>query len=142
MTKDWSTKVYQGKWKKTKKKKIEIKHVIQTVSNWILKECYQELANIIHRLIIITSLKKGVVSRDWKKEWILFLFTKEKIKISVTNRPVPLTSIVAKICEGHTKEMRKMKNNLLHVLVQWASGSDWLASAQLAWARLGSAPAD
>ena len=68
------------------------------VSNWILRECSEQLADKIHSIIRM-SLSESRVPKEWKKTNIILIYkggTKEK---SLNYRPVSLTSMVAKLCE-------------------------------------------
>ena len=43
------------------------------VSNWILKECSEQLAGKIHS-VVVTSLMQGRVPKDWKRANITRIF--------------------------------------------------------------------
>ena len=67
------------------------------VSNWIMKECSEQLAEIIH--IIVCSFKEGKVPLAWKKANIVPIFKGGNKEKPMNCRTVSLTSVVAKICE-------------------------------------------
>ena len=73
------------------------------VSNWVLKECSNELSTRIHS-IIDCSLKEGKFPADWKKANIVPIYKGGKREDPMNYRPVSLTSVVAKICERAVKD--------------------------------------
>ena len=73
------------------------------VSNWILRECKDQLADKIHSLIEC-SLKEGKVPLDWKRANVVPIFKSGKKEEPLNYRPVSLTSLVAKLCERVFKE--------------------------------------
>ena len=73
------------------------------VSNWILRECSDQLADKIQKLIR-SSLEEGIVPPDWKCANIVPIY-KGGNKSEPTNyRPVSLTSVIAKLCETVIKD--------------------------------------
>ena len=68
------------------------------VSNWIMKECSEQLAEVIHNTIIC-SFKEGKVPIDWKRANIVPVYKGGNKEETLNYRPVSLTSVVAKICE-------------------------------------------
>ena len=85
------------------------------VSNWILRECSDQLADKIHA-VLVSSFEENVVPLDWKKADIVPIFKGGNDEDPLNYRPVSLTSVVAKIGETIIKE-RWMKhleqNNIL-----------------------------
>ena len=67
------------------------------VSNWIMKECSNQLAGKLHN-IIESSLKESRVPLDWKRANILPIHKGGDKEEPLNYRPVSLTSVVAKIC--------------------------------------------
>ena len=72
------------------------------VSNWIMKECNEQLAVVIHN-IIVCSFKEGKVPLDWKRANIVLIYKGGSKENPLNYRPVSLTSVVAKICERIVK---------------------------------------
>ena len=85
------------------------------ISNWVLRECADELSIPLH-IIFRESIRQGKLPNIWKKANIVPLFKKGNRQNPLNYRPVSLTSIVGKILE---KLIRKMwvnhleKNNML-----------------------------
>ena len=73
------------------------------VSNWILKECKDQLADKIYRLVS-SSLEQGKVPRDWKRANIVPIHKSGKKDNPLNYRPVSLTSVVGKLCERIVKD--------------------------------------
>jgi len=73
------------------------------VSNWIMKECSNQLAGKIHS-IIVSSLNESKVPLDWKKANIVPIHKGGDKEEPLNYRPVSLTSVVAKICERIVKD--------------------------------------
>ena len=82
------------------------------VSNWILKECRDQLVRRIHCLVSL-SLSKGEVPRDWKRANIVPIFKGGSKDNPLNYRPVSLISVVGKICESVVKNawMRYLEGN-------------------------------
>ena len=72
------------------------------ISNWVLKECSNQLASKIYG-IITNSLEQGVVPNDWKRADVVPIYKSGKKEEPSNYRPVSLTSVVAKICERIVK---------------------------------------
>ena len=68
------------------------------VSNWIIKECSNQIAGKLHS-IIENSLKESRVPLDWKITNIVPIYKGEDKEEPINYRPVSLTSVVAKICD-------------------------------------------
>ena len=79
------------------------------ISNWVLRECKDQLANKICRLIS-NSLQQGQVPKDWKRANIVPIFKSGSKEDPSNYRPVSLTSVVVKLCESVIK---KRWNNYL-----------------------------
>ena len=73
-------------------------HGPDEVSNWILKECREELVDKVYN-IINCSLKEGKIPEDWKKANIVPIYKGGNKEDPTNYRPVSLTSTIAKICE-------------------------------------------
>ena len=73
------------------------------VSNWIMKECSNQLAGKLHS-IIESSLKESGVPLDWKRANIIPTHKGGDKEKTLNYRPVSLTSIVGKICEKIVKD--------------------------------------
>ena len=73
------------------------------ISNWILKECREQLANRIHSLVKI-SLLQGKVLKDWKRANIVPIYKGGNREDPLNFRPVSLTSVVGKLCEKIIKD--------------------------------------
>ena len=74
------------------------------VSNWVLKECNEQLATRVYT-VIESSLTEGVVPLDWKAADIVPIHKSGKKDDPQNYRPVSLTSVVAKICEKIIKQV-------------------------------------
>ena len=72
------------------------------VSNWILRECSDQLADKIHSIIVM-SLRDSRVPKEWKKANITPIYKGGSKEDPLNYRPVSLTSVVAKICEKVVK---------------------------------------
>ena len=72
------------------------------VSNWIMKECNEQLADVLHN-IIVCSFKEGKVPLEWKRANIVPIHKGGSKEDPMNYRPVSLTSVVAKICERIVK---------------------------------------
>ena len=72
-------------------------------SNWIMKQCSNQLSGKLHS-IIESSLKKNRVLLDWKRANIVPIHKGEDKEEPLNYRPVSLTSVVAKICEKIVKD--------------------------------------
>ena len=73
------------------------------VSGYILKECRQEIAELIHD-IIECSIKTGKIPQDWKRADIMLIYKNGNKEEAFNYRPVSLTSIVCQICEKVIKK--------------------------------------
>ena len=73
-------------------------HGPDKISNWILKECSEELVGVIMELVKC-SLKEGKIPTDWKRADIVPIFKGGNKEDPNNYRPVSLTSTVVKICE-------------------------------------------
>ena len=73
------------------------------VSSWILKECGDQLASKIRKLIMY-SIQEGKVPKDWKRADIVPIFKSGNKESPGNYRPVSLTSVVAKLCEKVIKK--------------------------------------
>lgn len=73
------------------------------VSNWVLKECRNQLVARIGDLIT-TSLQQGQVPRDWKRADIVPIYKSGNKEDPSNYRPVSLTSVVVKLCERIIKK--------------------------------------
>ena len=72
-------------------------------SNWIMKECSNQLAGKLHS-IIESLLKESGVPLDWKRANIVPIHKEGDKEEPLNYRPVSLISVVAKICEKIVKE--------------------------------------
>lgn len=68
------------------------------ISNWILKECCNQLVDKIHCLIRL-SLMQGKIPKDWKRANIVPIFKGGNRENPLNYRPVSLLSVVGKLCE-------------------------------------------
>ena len=68
------------------------------LSNWVLKECKEQLVEPIWE-VINTSLIEGRVPREWKRANIMPIYKGGKKTEPMNYRPVSLTSVVGKLCE-------------------------------------------
>ncbi len=68
------------------------------VSNWVLKECREQLVEPIWG-VINTSLQEGRVPKEWKRANIVPIYKGGKKTEPLNYRPVSLTSVVGKLCE-------------------------------------------
>ena len=73
------------------------------------------MAEPIHD-IIECSIKTGKVPQEWKRADVMTIYKNENKEEPFNYRPVPLISLICKICEkGHQETMdcinRKRKNN-------------------------------
>ena len=73
------------------------------MSNWIMKECSNQLAGKFYS-IIESSLKERRVPLDWKRTKILPIYKGGDKEEPLNYGPVSLTSIVATICEKIVKD--------------------------------------
>ncbi len=73
------------------------------VSNWILKECTEQLADKIHSLVV-TSLPQGRVPKDCNTPNTTPIFKGGNKENSQNYRPVPLTHVLGKLCERTIKK--------------------------------------
>lgn len=73
------------------------------VSNWILRECRDQLVEQIHN-IIESSLQEGKVPSEWKCANIVPIYKGGNREEPLNYRPVSLTSVVSKMCEKIIKE--------------------------------------
>ena len=73
------------------------------VSNWILRECRDQLGDKIHSLVSL-SLTQGKVPKDWKRANIVPIYKSGNRKNPLNYRPVSLLSVVGKLCERMVKE--------------------------------------
>ena len=82
------------------------------ISNWILKECIDELAGKL-QVIIQCSLNEGKMPEDWKRADIVPIYKGGNREDPNNYRPVSLTSVVAKICERVIKGdwMKHLEDN-------------------------------
>ena len=74
------------------------------VSNWILKECKEQLVDKIYDLLSM-SLDKGILPRDWKRANIVPIYKGGNRSNPLNYRPVSLTSVVGKMCERVVKDV-------------------------------------
>ena len=65
------------------------------VSKWILKECREELVEVVWD-IISTSLMKGTVPKEWKRANIVPIYKGGKKTEPLNYRPMSLMSVVGK----------------------------------------------
>ena len=82
------------------------------VSNWVLRECSNELSTKIHSMVDC-SLREGKVPADWKRANVVPIYKGGKREDPMNYRPVSLTSVVAKICERVVKDkwMKHLEEN-------------------------------
>ncbi len=73
------------------------------VSNWILKECREQLADKIHSQVV-TSLSQGRVPKDWKRANITPIYKRGNKENLLNYKPVSLTSVVGKLCKRTIKK--------------------------------------
>ena len=73
------------------------------ISNWILRECCNQLADKIHCLIRL-SLLQGKIPKDWKRANIVPIFKGGNKEDPLNYRPVSLLSVVGKLCERIVKD--------------------------------------
>ena len=73
------------------------------ISNWILKECSNQLVDKIQSLIQL-SLLKGELPKDWKRANIVPIFKGGSRENPLNYRPVSLLSVVGKLCETLVKD--------------------------------------
>ena len=73
------------------------------ISNWVLKECREELVDKI-RSILVCSLNEGKVPHDWKSSIIVPIYKGGSKEDPLNYRPVSLTSVVGKLCERIVKD--------------------------------------
>lgn len=73
------------------------------VSNWILKECREELVSGLHH-IIDCSLKEGKIPQDWKNANVVPIHKGGNKEEPTNYRPVSLTCTIVKICERIIKD--------------------------------------
>ena len=73
------------------------------VSNWILKECRDQLVDKIHSLVS-ASLATGIVPKDWKRANIVPIYKGGSRGNPLNYRPVSLTSVIGKMCERVVKD--------------------------------------
>ena len=78
-------------------------HGPDEISNWILKECKEELADKVY-IIIKCSLIEGKLPEDWKKANVVPIYKGGNKEDPTNYRPVSLTSTIAKICEKVIKK--------------------------------------
>ena len=71
------------------------------VSGYILKECRQEMAELIDD-IIECSIKTGKVPKEWKRADVMPIYKNVNKEEPFNYRPVSLTSIVCNICTGRS----------------------------------------
>ncbi len=74
------------------------------VSNWILKECREQLADKIHSLVV-TSLSQGRVPKYWKRANITKIYKGGNKENPLNYRPMSLISAVGKVCERTIEKM-------------------------------------
>ena len=73
------------------------------VSNWILKECKEQLVDKIYDLVSM-SLDMSKLPKDWKRANIVPIYKGGKRSNPLNYRPVSLTSVVGKMCERVVKD--------------------------------------
>ncbi|MCP3680519.1 MAG: hypothetical protein GY782_09830, partial [Gammaproteobacteria bacterium] len=73
------------------------------IAGIILRECKEELLLPVHS-IIESSLREGRVPREWKRAHIVPIYKGGNIENPLNYRPVSLTSVMCKICEGIIKD--------------------------------------
>ena len=73
------------------------------ISNWILRECCNQLVDKIHCLISL-SLLQSKMPKDWKRANIVPIFKGGNKENPLNYRPVSLLSVVGKLCERVVKE--------------------------------------
>ena len=74
------------------------------ISGMILKECREQLVLPLHN-ILEDSLKTGRVPDEWKKARIVPIYKAGNSEDPLNYRPVSLTSVVCKLCEGLIKDV-------------------------------------
>ena len=90
-------------------------HGPDNISNWILKECKEELPDKIHD-IIKCSLAEGKILEDWKKANIMLIYNWGNKEDPTNYRSVSLTSTIAKIGDKLIKKWVQYleENNILN----------------------------
>ena len=102
-----ATRIFNWKHKSRRKwsKTTDVRKVpgLHGVSNWIMKECSNQLAEKLHS-IIESSLKESRVPLDWKRANIVPIHKGGDKEEPLHYIPASLTSVVAKICEKIVKD--------------------------------------
>ena len=73
------------------------------ISNWILKECCNQLVGKLYSLIS-RSLLQGKIPKDWKRANIVPIYKGGNKENPLNYRPVSLISVVGKLCERIVKD--------------------------------------
>ena len=73
------------------------------ISNWVLKECCNQLVDRIHSMIRL-SLLQGKIPKDWKRANIVPIYKGGNKEDPLNYRPVSLLSVVGKLCERIVKD--------------------------------------
>ena len=112
------------KMKEMKDLDVRKSHGPDEVSNWILKECREELVDKVQN-IINCSLKEGKIPEDWKKANIVPIYKGGNKEDPTNYRPVSLTSTIAKICEKIIKNkwVKHLEEN--NILIKTVRFQTW-----------------
>ena len=94
------------------------------ISNWILRECRNQLVDKIHKLVSV-SLMQGRLPKDWKRANIVPIYKGGNRLNPLNYRPVSLTSVVGKMCEKIIKD----------VWMEYLEGNTVLVSCQFGFRR-------
>lgn len=73
------------------------------ISNWILRECCNQLVDKIYCLISL-SLLQGKTPKDWKRANIVPVYEGGNKEDPLNYRPASLLSVVGKLCERIVKD--------------------------------------
>ena len=101
------------------------------ISNWILRECRDQLVDRIYDLLRL-SLLQGKVPKDWKRANIVPIYKGGNRDNPLNYRPVSLTSVVGKMCETIIKE----------VWMKYLEDNNVLTNCQFGFRRGSSCPAN
>ena len=69
------------------------------MSNWIMKECSNQLAGKLHNIIFESSFKESRVPLHWKRANIMPIHKGGDKEEPLNYRPISLTSVVGEFCK-------------------------------------------